>query len=101
MSQPLDEARVRHVARLARLHLSDDEVRLFAGQLGAILEYIDQLAELNVDDVEPMAHPLSVAGVLRDDMPCPSLTAEDALANAPDRLNGFFRVPTVIDQGAS
>jgi len=100
MSRPLDEARVRHVARLARLDLSDDEVRLFAVQLSSILEYVDQLATLKLDDVEPMAHPLSLTDCLRDDRPQPSLPADAALANAPDRLDGFFRVPTVIEQGS-
>ncbi len=84
---------VVHVAKLARLELSEDELERFAGQLNAILEAVGKVAELDLSDVEPTAHPLEVANVWAEDEPRPSLSAEDALANAPDREDNFFRVP--------
>jgi aspartyl-tRNA(Asn)/glutamyl-tRNA(Gln) amidotransferase subunit C len=84
---------VLHVARLARLELTDDEVERFTEQLSAILEAVAKVSELDLSDVEPTAHPLDVVNVWADDEPGPSLPVEDALANAPDREDGFFKVP--------
>jgi aspartyl-tRNA(Asn)/glutamyl-tRNA(Gln) amidotransferase subunit C len=84
---------VRHVARLARLTLTDDEVARFGDQLNAILEAVSKVAEVDLSDVPPTAHPLDLVNVWAEDEPRPSLPVEDALANAPDRDNGFFRVP--------
>jgi aspartyl-tRNA(Asn)/glutamyl-tRNA(Gln) amidotransferase subunit C len=84
---------VLHVARLARLALSDDEVDRLAAQLNAILEAVGKVSELDLSDVEPTAHPLDLVNVWADDEPQASLSVEDALANAPDREAGFFRVP--------
>ena len=84
---------VRHVARLARLELSDDELEHFGGQLDAILEAVGKVAELDLDGVEPTAHPLELANVWAADEPRPSLPVEAALANAPDSEDTFFRVP--------
>ena len=84
---------VRHVARLARLELSDDELEHFGGQLDAILEAVGKVAELDLEDVEPTAHPLELANVWAADEPRPSLPVEAALANAPDSEDTFFRVP--------
>jgi aspartyl-tRNA(Asn)/glutamyl-tRNA(Gln) amidotransferase subunit C len=89
----ISEDEVRHVARLARLTLTDDEVARFGEQLSAILEAVGTVAELDLADVEPTAHPLDLANVLADDVPQPSLSVEDALANAPDPEDGFFGVP--------
>ena len=100
MKSPLDEFGVRKVARLARLHLSDEEARLFAGQLSEILGYMDQLRELDTEGVEPLVNPLALHDVLRDDVPRPGLTTEQALANAPDQTDGHFRVPAVFDPSA-
>lgn len=100
MSNPITEEQVRHIAHLSRLNLSDAEVTLFAAQLGNILEYIGKLNEVDVTGVEPLAHPLPVTNVLRDDIPQPSFTTETALANAPSREGDFFRVPKVLDSGA-
>ncbi len=100
MAGEIDAERVRQIARLARLRLSDDEVVLFTGQLGAILEYVRQLDTVPTDGVEPLAHPLPVTNVLRDDRPAPTLDTEAALRNAPQREGPFFRVPKVLDQGA-
>jgi aspartyl-tRNA(Asn)/glutamyl-tRNA(Gln) amidotransferase subunit C len=84
---------VLHVARLARLELTEDEVEKFTEQLSAILEAVAKVSELDLSDVEPTAHPLDLVNVWTDDEPRPSLPVEEALANAPDRENGFFKVP--------
>ena len=84
---------VVHVARLARLELSEDELERFAEQLNAILEAVGKVAELDFSDVEPTAHPLELVNVWADDAPRASLTVEEALANAPDRDGALFRVP--------
>jgi aspartyl-tRNA(Asn)/glutamyl-tRNA(Gln) amidotransferase subunit C len=84
---------VLHVARLARLELSEDEVSRFQEQLSAILEAVGKVAELDLSDVEPTAHPLDLANVWADDQPRPCLPIEEALANAPDHDGALFRVP--------
>jgi aspartyl-tRNA(Asn)/glutamyl-tRNA(Gln) amidotransferase subunit C len=84
---------VLHVARLARLELTDDEVARFTGQLSAILEAVAKVSELDLSDVEPTAHPLDVVNVWEADEPRPCLPVEEALANAPDREDDAFRVP--------
>jgi aspartyl-tRNA(Asn)/glutamyl-tRNA(Gln) amidotransferase subunit C len=84
---------VLHVARLARLALSDDEVERLGAQLNAILEAVGKVSELDLADVEPTAHPLDLLNVWADDEPRDSLSNDDALVNAPDREAGFFRVP--------
>lgn len=98
MARKIDEAQVRRVAVLGRLELGDKEVAQFSGQLSAIVEYIEKLNELNTDGVEPLAHCLPVHNVLREDTPEPSLTNEQALANAPDREGEFFKVPKILDE---
>jgi aspartyl-tRNA(Asn)/glutamyl-tRNA(Gln) amidotransferase subunit C len=84
---------VLHVARLARLALTEDEIERFQSQLNAILEAVGIVAELDLDDVEATDHPLDIVNVLDEDEPRPSLSIEDALANAPDPEGGFFGVP--------
>ena len=84
---------VLHVARLARLELTGDEVTRFQEQLSAILEAVSKVSELDLSDVPPTAHPLDVVNVLADDEPRPSFDLETALANAPERDGPFFRVP--------
>ena len=84
---------VLHVARLARLALSDEEIDRLGAQLNAILEAVGKVSELDLAGVEPTAHPLDLVNVWADDEPRASLTVEDALAHAPDREAGFFRVP--------
>ena len=84
---------VLHVARLARLALSDEEIDRLGAQLNAILEAVGKVGELDLAYVEPTAHPLDLVNVWADDEPQESLSVEDALANAPDREAGFFRVP--------
>ena len=97
MAQRITEDDVRHVAKLARLELSHDEVHTFTGQLAEVLDYVAQIAELDVEDVEPMAHPLEMPNVLREDEPATPMDREAALANAPDRDERFFKVPKVLD----
>ena len=84
---------VLHVARLARLDLRDDEVDALTRELAAILDAVGKVSELDLGDVPPTSHPLDVVNVWGDDEPEPSLTLEDALANAPDVEGGLFRVP--------
>ena len=84
---------VLHVAALARLELSDEEVERFQEQLNAILEAVGKVSELDLSDVEPTAHPLDLANIWADDQPRPCLPVEEALANAPERDGALFRVP--------
>jgi aspartyl-tRNA(Asn)/glutamyl-tRNA(Gln) amidotransferase subunit C len=97
MALSLDE--VRRVAALARLQLSPDEERLFAGQLSAILDHVRELEGLDVTGVPPMTHALAEgeAVALRPDALVPGLTTEEALAGAPDREGGCFKVPRIIE----
>jgi aspartyl-tRNA(Asn)/glutamyl-tRNA(Gln) amidotransferase subunit C len=84
---------VLHVARLARLELSDEEIERFREQLSAILEAVGKVAELDLSEVEPTAHPLDLVNVWAEDEPRPCLSVDEALANAPDRDGALFRVP--------
>jgi len=97
VSLTLDE--VRRIARLARLRLSPEEERLFAGQLSAILDHVAELSALDVSAVEPMTHALAAGDPppLRADEPQPCLAPEEALANAPARAGTAFRVPRIIE----
>ena len=81
------------MARLARLALTEEEISRFQEQLSAILEAVGKVAELDLSDVEPTAHPLDLVNVWAPDEPRPSLPVEEALANAPDGEDGYFRVP--------
>ncbi len=91
----LTREQVLHVAALARLALTEEEVERFTEQLGAILEAVGKVSELELADVEPTSHPLEVVNVWAEDEPRPSLPREEALANAPDPADGAFRVPAV------
>ena len=88
---------VEHVAMLARLRLSEEEIETFTRQLDEILTYVDKLNELNTESVEPTSHPLSLGNVLRDDIVRESLDPELSLRNAPQRVGGAFKVPRVIE----
>ena len=87
---------VEHVARLARLKTSPEDVARLTDQMNQILTYMEKLGELDTSDIEPTAHPLALSTPYRDDVARPSLDSETALANAPDRDEHFFRVPKVI-----
>jgi aspartyl-tRNA(Asn)/glutamyl-tRNA(Gln) amidotransferase subunit C len=84
---------VLHVAQLARLALTDEEVERLGGQLDAILEAVAKVSELDLSDVEPTSHPLDLVNVWGEDEPRPCLPVDEALANAPEREGNFFRVP--------
>lgn len=98
----ITESDVRHVAKLSRLRLSDDEVHRYTDQLGHVLGYIAKINELDLEGVEPMTHPLDLTNVLRPDDPRPGMDVEKILANAPGRAEhdgaGFFEVPKVIGE---
>jgi aspartyl-tRNA(Asn)/glutamyl-tRNA(Gln) amidotransferase subunit C len=86
---------VLHVAALARLEIPADEIEPMRKQLGAILEAVGKVSELDLGGVEPTSHPLDLVNQWAADEPRPSLTREEALANAPDPAEGSFRVPAV------
>lgn len=95
MSLSLEQ--VRWVAHLARLQLSEDETVRYQRELSAILDYVQQLQQVDTDKVEPLAHPIEIHNVFRADEPAASLPVDAALANAPDRRDNFFGVPAVLD----
>jgi len=90
----IDRSEVLHVARLARLELSDEDVERMVGELSKVLEYIDKISELDLDDVPPMTHVREVTGALRADEPRPSLPRDEVLAAAPAVVDGGFEVPS-------
>ena len=90
----IDREQVLHVARLARLRLSEQEVERMSGELSGILEHVDRLAALDLDGVAPTTHVVDLDNVLRPDEPAASLPRDVALASAPDPLDGSFRVPS-------
>jgi aspartyl-tRNA(Asn)/glutamyl-tRNA(Gln) amidotransferase subunit C len=90
----IEREHVLHVARLARLRLSDDEIERMTGELSSILDHIEKISELDLDDVEPTSHVVALENVLRADEPRPSLPRERALAEAPDTDGTGFRVPS-------
>jgi aspartyl-tRNA(Asn)/glutamyl-tRNA(Gln) amidotransferase subunit C len=86
---------VLHVAKLARLALSEQEIEKLGAQLSAILEAVGKVSELDLEGVPATSHPLDLVNVLAEDEPAPCLSREEALANAPDPEGGFFGVPPV------
>ena len=92
---------VAHVARLARLAVSEDELDLFTGQLAAVLAHAEDVAALDVEGVPPTAHPLPIRNVLREDIERPSLDRDEVLAAAPSVEENRFRVPPVLGEAWS
>lgn len=90
----IERDQVLHVARLARLRLTEDEIERMTGELSTILDHIDKIGELDLEGVEPTSHVVEVENVLREDTPRPSLLRERALEAAPDASDEGFRVPT-------
>ena len=88
---------VEHVAKLARLAIGEEEKALFARQLSAILTYVQTLNRLDTSSVEPTSHVIPIQNVFREDEVRPSLSREQAFANAPDTDGGCFRVPKIIE----
>jgi aspartyl-tRNA(Asn)/glutamyl-tRNA(Gln) amidotransferase subunit C len=87
---------VEHIAALARLEFSDEEKEKFTHQLNEILQYIEKLKELDTSKVEPLSHVIELSNVFRDDVVKPSISVEEALKNAPAKVNTLFKVPKVI-----
>lgn len=101
MAEQIDLDLVRHVGKLSRIELTDEQVETFSRQLGEIIGYFDKLAELDTENVEPMAHAVELSNVFGEDSPSgESLTNDAALANAPDRQGELFQVPKVIGAGS-
>jgi aspartyl-tRNA(Asn)/glutamyl-tRNA(Gln) amidotransferase subunit C len=98
MSVRLTTEEVRHVAELAKLRLSETEIEQYTGQLSAILEYAERLQEVDTSSVPPTPYILPLVNVMRDDVSAPSLSNVEALANAPDSEDGFFRVRAVFEE---
>ncbi|MFD2683102.1 Asp-tRNA(Asn)/Glu-tRNA(Gln) amidotransferase subunit GatC [Bacillus seohaeanensis] len=93
----ISEEQVKHVAHLARLAITDDEVKKFTGQLDAIIGFAEQLNELDTTNVKPTTHVLEMKNILREDKPGKGLPREEVLKNAPDHQDGQVRVPSVMD----
>jgi len=91
--KPINRAQLLHVAHLARLELGEDEIERLEAQLNDILDAVSKVSELDLSDILPTSHPLDVVNVWEQDEPRPCLTAEEALANAPEREGDFFKVP--------
>jgi aspartyl-tRNA(Asn)/glutamyl-tRNA(Gln) amidotransferase subunit C len=89
---------VAHLAHLARLAVTDDELDTFAGQLDVILQAVARVGEVAAEDIPPTSHSVPLTNVLRDDVVVAGLTANDALAGAPDPADGRFRVPRILDE---
>jgi aspartyl-tRNA(Asn)/glutamyl-tRNA(Gln) amidotransferase subunit C len=90
----LSSDQVLHVARLARLELTPEEVERFGGELSKVLDHIELIGQLDLEDVQPTSHVIDVENALRADEPRPSLPVEKALESAPDAADGGFRVPS-------
>jgi aspartyl-tRNA(Asn)/glutamyl-tRNA(Gln) amidotransferase subunit C len=90
----IDRSEVLHVARLARLELTEEEVQRMAGELSKVLDYIDKISELDLENVPPTTHVVEVTGALRADEPRPSLSREEVLASAPAVADDGFEVPS-------
>lgn len=93
----LDREDVEHIAELARLSLSSEEISRYQDQLSAILEHFQRLQELDTEEVAPLASVLPLHSVMREDEVRPPLDREELLRNAPDAENGCFRVPAVLE----
>jgi aspartyl-tRNA(Asn)/glutamyl-tRNA(Gln) amidotransferase subunit C len=90
----IDREQVLHVARLARLRLTDEEVERMASELSGILEHVERISELDLEGVEPTTHVIELQNVLRPDEPRPSWSRDEVLERAPDPAGGAFRVPS-------
>ena len=86
---------VKHVAKLARLELTEEEINKYSKQLGSILEYVEQMNEVDTTGIEPMPHPIPVYNVMREDVVKYEQIKDEMLANAPFEEDGFFRVPKI------
>jgi aspartyl-tRNA(Asn)/glutamyl-tRNA(Gln) amidotransferase subunit C len=90
----IDREQVEHVAKLARLKLSDEELERMSHELSGILEHVERIAQLDLDGVEPTSHVIALENVLRPDEPRPSWERDEMLERAPDPASGAYRVPS-------
>ncbi|HAS10789.1 MAG TPA: Asp-tRNA(Asn)/Glu-tRNA(Gln) amidotransferase GatCAB subunit C [Acidimicrobiaceae bacterium] len=98
MTAPISRDDVAHVARLARLTLTDDELDTFTSQLASILDHAADVEALDLDDVAPTSHPYPLENVVRPDEVRPCLDRDEVLAEAPSAEDGMFRVPPVLGE---
>ena len=94
----ISRGEVAHLAHLARLAVTDQELDTFAGQLDVILQAVARVGEVTAGDIPPTSHAVPLTNVLREDEPAPCLPREDALSGAPDPAQGRFRVPRILDE---
>lgn len=94
----MEISEIQHIALLARLDLKENEMELFASQMGGILSYVEKLNTICTDNVEPTAHVLGMRNVFRDDVESGSAARESILANAPEASSGCYRVPKILGQ---
>jgi aspartyl-tRNA(Asn)/glutamyl-tRNA(Gln) amidotransferase subunit C len=93
----IQQEEVRHIAKLARLQLDEQELALYTNQLGRIIDFFDELKQLDTAGVPLTAHPVPVSNAFREDRARPSLPTEETFANAPQREDDYFRVPKILE----
>ena len=93
----MSDLNLRHIARLARLHFEDKELKVFESQIQNILQFVEKLKEVNVEGVEPTSHPFPVSNVFREDEVKPSLSIEEFLKHSPKAKGRFFEVPKIVE----
>ena len=93
----MSELNLAHIARLARLHFTDAELKLYESQVNGILHFVEELKEVKVDGVAPTSHPFSLSNVFRSDEPKPGVSIEEFLKQAPQARGRFFEVPKIIE----
>ena len=98
MAQPISKQDVAHVARLARLGLTEEELERFTTQLAAVLEHAADIAALDISEVPPTAHPFPLANVFREDVPRPCLPRDEVLSQAPEVEDNRFRIPRILGE---
>jgi aspartyl-tRNA(Asn)/glutamyl-tRNA(Gln) amidotransferase subunit C len=98
VTQPISDRDVAHVARLARLTLSEEELGRYTTQLAAVLEHAADIASLDIERVPPTAHPFPLANVFREDVPRPCLDRDEVLSQAPDVEDDRFRIPRILGE---
>ncbi|MBC7334016.1 MAG: Asp-tRNA(Asn)/Glu-tRNA(Gln) amidotransferase subunit GatC [Actinobacteria bacterium] len=91
----ISKEEVRHIAKLAEIEFSEDEIEKFTIQLGRILEHVAKISEVDTKNIPPTSHIIEIKNVFRDDIVKKSLSKEEALANAPEVMNGGFKVPKI------
>ncbi|MGM8215996.1 Asp-tRNA(Asn)/Glu-tRNA(Gln) amidotransferase subunit GatC [Bacillaceae bacterium W0354] len=93
----ISKEQVKHVANLARLAITDEEAEMYSEQISDIIDFAEQLNELDTSNIEPTTHVLDMKNVLRKDEPRQWISQEEALKNAPDKKDGQFRVPSILE----